>query len=87
MTLQLSPELESQIERAAQLRGMNAPSFAIEALRVAAQSATDEKNSKAREKEERKEILALLFASQPNGSSVDEFLRGRSAEGRREANK
>jgi hypothetical protein len=87
MTLELSPELESQIELIARQRGMDVPSFALEALRVAAQTAT-ENDQKAREKAERRAILDSLqgrFAG--HGPTVDEFLAERSAEGRREANR
>lgn len=86
MTLELSPELETQIERIARQRGMDVSSFALAALRAAAQAAT-QGDQKEREKAERRAILASLFGSQPGGDSVDEFLGERSAEGRREANR
>jgi uncharacterized protein (DUF1778 family) len=86
MTLELSPELETQIERAARQHGTDAQSFAIEVLRVAAQTVPEEKAKPT--KEERRAILERLSGSLKNSTTtVDDFLAERSEEGRREANK
>lgn len=80
MTLELSPELETQIERAAQQHGMNGPAFAAETLR----RAMEKQNVEA----ERRAAIARLRGCMKNSkTTVDDFLAERSAEGRREANK
>ncbi len=84
MTLELSPELETQIERAAQQQGTDAPTFAIEALRVAAQSATAGANTLTKE-ERRAAIARLKGRYKDSTTTVDDFLAERSAEGHREA--
>lgn len=87
MTLELSPELETQIERAARQHGTDAPSLAIETLRRAfGTEATSEETKPT--KEERSAILERLRGSLKNSkTTVDDFLAERHEEGRREANK
>lgn len=89
MTLDFSPELETQIEHAARLQGTNAPSFVTDAARAAAQAViADEAQTHPLTKEERRALLNSLrgrFAG--CGPTVDEFLAERSEEGHREADK
>ncbi len=75
MTLELSPELETQIEREAQRRGMDAPSFAIDTLRRALDIREAPK--------EKKETRSFGFLrGQVSGS--DAFLEERHAQAERE---
>ncbi len=91
MTLELSPELEREIEAAARLRGTDAPSFVREAARraldpsaFAIEATPDALNGDAAQK--RREAAAAgfgMFAG--HGLSVDEFLDARHAEAQRDA--
>lgn len=75
MTLELSPELEHEIERAARQHGMDAPSFAIDTLRRAL-DIPDAANAK-------KETRSFGFLrGQVSGS--DAFLEKRHAQAERE---
>jgi len=76
ITLDLSPELEASIERAARLRGTDAQEFLIEAGRMAAEQA---------ETERRAAITRLRGRSKGPGPTVNDFLAERSAEGRKDA--
>jgi len=76
MTLELSPELETQIERAARQHGLDAPSFAVDTLRRAL----------AREEapaETKKETRSFGFL-RGKVSGSDAFLQERHAEAERE---
>lgn len=96
MTLELSPELEREIEAAARLRGLDAPSFVRDAARRALDPfAALEGDAlplqgiltpEAEAAQKRREAAAAgfgMFAG--HGLSVDEFLDARHAEAQRDA--
>ncbi len=84
MTLELSPELERQIEAAARERGTDAPSFVRDAARVAIEAITDALKGEAAQKRRDAAAAGLgMFAG--HGLSVDEFLAERHAEAQRDA--
>lgn len=78
MTLELSPEFEHEIERAARQQGMDAPSFAIDTLR----RALDIREAPKAKKETRS---FGFLRGQISGS--DAFLEERHAEAQREMSK
>lgn len=86
MTIEISDELSRDIERAATLRGTDAQAFVIEATRRALESAPDANGAAESAEEKRLAAIQRLRGSVSSGSpTVDEFLRERSEEARREA--
>ncbi len=98
MTLELSPELEREIEAAARLRGTDAPSFVRDAARRAldpfapregdALQIPDALTPEPDAAQKRRDAAAAgfgMFAG--HGLSVDEFLDARRAEAQAEVQK
>ena len=94
MTIEIPTELERPIERAAQVRGTNAQAFVIEATRRAlegapgangAVSGAANANGESAEEKRLAAIRRLRGCLAGSELSVDEFLRERSEEGRKEA--
>ena len=83
MILEISGELSEQIESAARIRGTDAANFVIEAARRAVEEASPPSASEAR----RQAAAAGLGMFAGRGSSVDEFLAERHAEGEAEYEK
>lgn len=76
ITLELTPELEATITRAAKLRGTDAQAFVLEAATRAAETAEAERQAA---------LGRLRGRLKGQGGSVNDFLAERSAEGRQEA--
>ena len=76
MTLEMPPELEAKLQRAARVRQISVDEFVVQAVRQALEQFESERLA----------AVQRLRGSASGGSpTVDEFLRERSEEGRKEA--
>lgn len=93
MTLEIPTELEAKLQRAAQARGTDARTLLLEAARrlVEGAPAVTEQSESEIQKAQNAETKRLAAVNRLHGYlaksdfAVDEFLRERSAEGRKEA--
>ena len=82
MTVEIPTELEAQLERAARERGTDARTLLLETVQRAF---SGQHNIESKEDKRRAAINRLYGRFADSDFTVDEFLRERSEEGRKEA--
>ena len=82
MTLEIPPELEAQIERAARERGTDAYTLLLETVQYVF---SEQYNAESKKDKRQLAINRLYGRFADSDFTVDEFLRERSEEGRKEA--